>query len=220
MNPTAIVPVPVGYADRGDAALASVAGRSAIGRIADALRPVADVVLAVAPTMAHAVLEAVATQHIPDVRVVTAEAPGWRVQCLDAGLADSGGGLVLVADLAWTVFGPDLLSRVQGALAGGAVAVVPTTAVTDSVKRVDVRGCVTDTVDRSRLRTMQYPRGFDATALKALTAGAAEPFDEVIAAVHAGLRVTQVDGDDAARRVELPVDGAYLTAVLQARPGR
>ncbi|BBX15689.1 IspD/TarI family cytidylyltransferase [Mycolicibacterium duvalii] len=220
MNATAIVPVPVGYVDRHDALLVPLAGRSALAHLVATVQPRAEVVLAAAPPLADVVVEAVDAQHLSSLRVVVADRPGERVQCLSAGVAACGTGPVVILDLAWAACRPGTVQRLCAELAGGAPVVVPTTAVTDSVKRIDRRGIVTATWDRSRLRTTQFPRGFDAATLRALLAGAEEPFDEVGAALRAGVPVTEIDGDGRAQRLELPCDARYLTAVLEAQPDR
>ena len=53
------------------------------------------------------------------------------------------------------------------ALAGGAVAVIPARPVTDTIKRVDAGRVVAETLDRSTLRAVQTPQGFDRAVLVA-----------------------------------------------------
>ena len=107
--------------------------------------------------------------------------------------------------------------RVVAALGAGARVVVPTRAVTDSVKAVDEHGVVTATLDRSLLRSAQYPRGFDTATLAELVGAADGPSDELVAALRAGRTVTEVDGDDHAARFDLPSAVGHLTAVIEAR---
>ena len=51
------------------------------------------------------------------------------------------------------------------ALAPAATSWCPSLPVTDTVKTVDELGSVLSTVDRATLRTVQFPRGFTASAL-------------------------------------------------------
>ncbi|MGE2835148.1 IspD/TarI family cytidylyltransferase [Mycobacterium sp. SMC-4] len=213
---TAIVPVPVCDIERFDAVLRPVAGRSALDRIVDTLRTSAPVVVAVAAEFVDAVRGALSASIGADIGVVAATGDGRRVACLSAGLGACAAGPVLVHHLSWPVFSPATTERVISALTAGALVVAPMRAVTDSVKRVDGRGVVTGTVDRSRLRAAQYPRGFDAATLEMLLETGREPFDELLAALRAGVPVTEIDGDDHAARVDLPRDAAFLSAVIEA----
>jgi len=73
----------------------------------------------------------------------------------------------------------------------------------------------TGTVDRSALRSVQYPRGFTVDQLTALLAArAGESFDEFDEAVRAGVPITLVDGDPSAIFAELPRDTAFLEAII------
>jgi 2-C-methyl-D-erythritol 4-phosphate cytidylyltransferase len=78
-------------------------------------------------------------------------------------------------------------------------------------------------VDRSALRTVQFPRGFTASVLWQLIsvspASASDDLDEFDAALRAGLDIGTVDGDANAFQVELPRDAHLLDAVIACRPG-
>jgi len=95
---------------------------------------------------------------------------------------------------------------------------MPVLAVTDSVKAVDARGAVTGTLDRSTLRTVQYPRGFAADQLSQLLAGrTSDEFDELDESLRTGTRITFVEGDADAFVVELPRDAAFVEAFIACR---
>ena len=65
---------------------------------------------------------------------------------------------------------------------------------------------------------MQYPRGFTADVLAQLVhRHRSGPFDELEAALSAGIPVTLIEGDDEALRVELPRDAGYLAALIATR---
>ncbi len=224
---TAILPVPIALASRREAVFAPVAGQSPLQRIVRTLVSVADVVVAAAAPLADEVEQSLAGQGFPAVQVRVADAPGVRAQCIVAGLrvlGEAPAGPVLLHDIAWPLIVPETLDRVVTALRAGAVAALPVCAVTDSIKAVAPDGAVTATLDRSPLRTVQYPRGFDAAALARLVAGDPEgEFDDLDAVLTAGVQVTLVDGDTDTVRVELPGDAGYLAAVIAGRgerPGR
>lgn len=205
-------------ASRREAVFASVAGESPLVRIVRALSSVADVVVAAAVPLAGEVKESLVQQHL-SAQVCTVDDPATRAGCIAAALRVLGdGGPVLVHDIAWPLVSAATLDRVVAALRDGAVAALPVCPVTDSIKAVDARGAVTTTVERSPLRTVQYPRGFDADVLSRLVAGGVT--DDLDAALAAGVPVTSVDGDTDTMAVELPADAGYLAAVIEGRTDR
>jgi 2-C-methyl-D-erythritol 4-phosphate cytidylyltransferase len=88
--------------------------------------------------------------------------------------------------------------------------VVPVLPMTDTVKRVDDRGSVVDTVDRLWLRTVQDPRGYRVDALAMLI----EDGDDL------GQHVATVAGDPDAVAADLPADAALIGAVIESRRRR
>lgn len=199
--------------------LAPVSGQSPLVRIITAIGPTCDVVIAVAESLVDAVRESLAAEDFPPPRVVAADAPGERAQCVAAGLRDvADGGHVVVHDVEWPLVGAGIVERIVASLQGGAVAVMPARPVTDSIKAVDAAGMVRATLDRAQLRTVQYPRGFDSGVLAQLVAhGESGSFDELEVALSTGTPVTLIDGDDEALSVELPRDAAYLAALIEGR---
>jgi 2-C-methyl-D-erythritol 4-phosphate cytidylyltransferase len=144
-----------------------------------------------------------------------------RAQCIAVGLrpcADGPHERVLLHDIAWPLVDPATVERVLTALRGGAAVALPFCPVTDSIKAIDARGSVTATVDRAPLRTVQYPRGFDAAMLTHLISGsAADAFDELEAVLAEGVPITLVEGDNDTTSVELPRDADYLAAIIEGR---
>jgi 2-C-methyl-D-erythritol 4-phosphate cytidylyltransferase / 2-C-methyl-D-erythritol 2,4-cyclodiphosphate synthase len=67
--------------------------------------------------------------------------------------------LVLIHDAARPFLSGDLITRAIGAAKAHGAA-VPAVAITDTVKKVDQRDMVSETLDRSRLRTVQTPQAF------------------------------------------------------------
>ncbi|HYU02843.1 MAG TPA: 2-C-methyl-D-erythritol 4-phosphate cytidylyltransferase [Jatrophihabitantaceae bacterium] len=122
---------------------------------------------------------------------------------------------VLVHDVARPFVPIEVLDRVLAALAGGAVAVIPARPVTDTIKRVDAGQVVAETLDRSTLRAVQTPQGFDRAVLVA--AHDAAPSDDVtddagLVEVRGGT-VVVVDGADEAFKITRPWDLVLAEAV-------
>lgn len=139
---------------------------------------------------------------------------------------------VLVHDAARCLTPPAVFTRIAEALAAGGTAVVPGLAVTDTIKTVDpqaaaARGVpdaalVTGTPDRSGLRAIQTPQGFDAAALSAAHAGAGGWSREQAVAItddaalmeRAGHDVLVVPGDPAAFKITTALDLLLAEALL------
>ena len=236
MTVTAILPLPAGL--HHDAVFGPVAGASPLQRIVDALAPRADVVIGTPEAVAGLVSDSLGTQG-RSVRVVVADSPGSRAQCVAAALAVidddasvplrddasvllGAGPSVLLHDIEWPVLPAALLDRIIAALRTSAVAVLPVLPVTDSVKVVSTarqRPVVTATLDRAGLRSVQFPRGYAAGMLAALLAADSDgEFDDLALALASGIPLTLVDGDAEAVTVELPRDADYLNAVLRSTP--
>lgn len=219
MTVRAILPVPAGFAERRGAVFTSVAGKSPLARVVGALEKRCDVVVAVAAPLFDAAREVLAGEQYSTVNVVVAEPPGERVHCLGAGLRGLvGGASVVVHDIAWPLVGAATVDRIVATLRSGAVAVMPAGPVTDSVKVVNAEGLLTGTLDRSQLRAVQFPCGFDADVLAGLVKRSGSgSFDELEAVLSAGTPLTLIEGDEEALGVELPRDTDYLAAVIEGR---
>lgn len=146
---------------------------------------------------------------------------------------------VLVHDAARPAAPASVYTRVLGALAGGASAVVPALPVTDTIKQVRPstatggteepsasREPVETTVPRGDLRAVQTPQGFSlpvlrriCTHLERLAPTAAEAFtDEAMVAEHLGLPVVCVAGDPLAAKITGPTDLITLGALMDDLP--
>lgn len=181
--------------------LTALAGESALRRIVRALVPaVEQVVVVVDATLADRVTDDLSGQT---VNVVVLDGTPSRAACL-ATAADRLGGdttHVLLADHRHPLIPPALLTRVIDALATGAELVVPVLPVTDTVKVVDAQGRIVSTLDRSQLRSVQYPHGMLARRLS----------EDGMAGV------VTVPGDADAVAVALPADAALVEAVIAGR---
>jgi 2-C-methyl-D-erythritol 4-phosphate cytidylyltransferase len=129
--------------------------------------------------------------------------------------------VVLVHDAARPLVPEELVTAVVSAVRAGHVAVVPGLPVVDTVKRVDPDGTVLETVDRSALRAIQTPQGFERGVLQ--RAHAADDLDEVPATDDAGLverigiPVHVIPGHEEAFKVTRPFDVVIAEAVLARR---
>jgi 2-C-methyl-D-erythritol 4-phosphate cytidylyltransferase len=227
MEPLAIVPLP--QSDDVAAATALVAGEPALVRVVRSITgAVAEerVVVATPPALAAGARECLRAAGLL-TEVIVAPAPGSRNQIIRAALEHLGAqphtaAQVLVCDHRHPLSPTEVAQRVLTALRDGRDVVVPTLPVTDTVKTVDELGSVLSTVDRSALRTVQYPRGFTASALWRLVAGSPasgpDVLDELGAALRAGLDIGTVAGDANALQVELPRDAHLLDAIIARRP--
>jgi 2-C-methyl-D-erythritol 4-phosphate cytidylyltransferase len=78
-------------------------------------------------------------------------------------------------------------------------AAIPVVAVTDTVKRVDSKGCVVETVSRADLRLVQTPQAFSTTVLRdAYNTAMGTEFlgtDDASVVEHHGVVVHTVDGE-------------------------
>ncbi|RAI43433.1 bifunctional 2-C-methyl-D-erythritol 4-phosphate cytidylyltransferase/2-C-methyl-D-erythritol 2,4-cyclodiphosphate synthase [Rhodoplanes roseus] len=113
-------------------------------------------------------------------------------------LADRAPDIVLVHDAARPFASAALLDRAIAA--GRTGAAIPGLLVSDTVKAVDPAGRVVETLDRSRLRTVQTPQAFVYPALlaahrKAAAAGRDDFTDDAALAEWAGMSVAVFDGE-------------------------
>jgi 2-C-methyl-D-erythritol 4-phosphate cytidylyltransferase len=200
-------------------AFAPLVGESALVWIARAMPSAA--VVATAAALADRVRETLAAQGLSAIDVVAVQESGSRAQCLAAGLQrfHHSARHVLIHDVRRPLAPESLRDRVVAALLAGSTIVMPTLAVTDSVKSVDANGFVTGTLDRSTLQTVQYPRGFAIDELSRLLARRiSEDFDELDEVLRSGMPVTLVDGDSNGVAIELPRDTDYVEAIIASRP--
>ena len=144
-----------------------------------------------------------------------------RVGSVAAGLdlASDDVEVVLVHDAARCLCPPEVVGAVIAGVRSGHPAVVPATAVADTLKRVDADGRVTATVDRSGLAGVQTPQGFRPDVLREAHARARA--DGVVATDDAGLverlgvTVVTVPGDPRAFKVTTPLDLAMAEALVR-----
>lgn len=220
------MPLPISVADNRAAFVPLRAASSLVRVVAVVLGAVAEperVVVAAAESLVDDVRDALAAGGLAAVTVVAVGGAGTRADCLRAGLeclrqASFSTSHVLIHDVSRPLASADIANRVTAAMRDGGTVVMPMLAVTDSVKTVDVRGSITATVDRSKLRAVQFPRGYRVAALaEVLAARPSDDFDEVAAAIGVAGPITVVEGEPDAFRAELPRDAEFVEAIIASR---
>jgi 2-C-methyl-D-erythritol 4-phosphate cytidylyltransferase len=220
----AILPLPIAIADNRPAAFTPVAGQVLLVRILRTLFgavPEQATVVAAAEPLVDDVRECIAA-HGLSVGVVASA--GTRAQCLTAALEyfereSISPQRVLIHDVRRPLTSAGMCERVVAELRSGSDVVMPMLAMTDSVKAVDAAGSVTRTLDRSALRSVQFPRGFATDQLARLLAQfTSDEFDELEETVRAGVPIAVVDGEADAFVADLPRDTAFVEAVIACRP--
>lgn len=123
---------------------------------------------------------------------------------------------VLVHDAARALTPPSLIVRVVQALRAGHPAVVPALPVSDTIKAVDANGVVIGTPERSGLRAVQTPQGFQTEVLRrAYERAAAGAFTDDASVVEmTGTPVQVVEGDPLAFKITTPTDLLLAQALL------
>jgi 2-C-methyl-D-erythritol 4-phosphate cytidylyltransferase len=203
-------------------ALRQVGGRSLVARSVEALAAggVSHVIVVIAPGLADAFTAALAEAPVP-----VALAPGGaeRQNSVANGLAalphlvGVPPRIVLVHDAARALVPASVVAAVIDAVRQGARAVVPVVPVADSFRRVE--GDASRPVDRTALRAVQTPQGFDLTALieghlAVLEQGLAVT-DDAMACEAAGYDVALVTGSHRALKITTPIDLVIAEALLK-----
>jgi 2-C-methyl-D-erythritol 4-phosphate cytidylyltransferase len=143
-----------------------------------------------------------------------------RADSVRAGLAEvpDEALVVLVHDAARPLVTDDVVERVLAPLSEGFDGAVPGLPLADTVKRVE-NGIAVETLDRSRLVTVQTPQAFAAEALRRAYAGDG-PVDATDCASlveSRGGRIRVVDGDPRLLKITTKADLALVESWLDAR---
>ena len=172
--------------------------------------PSVGAVVVSAPTAAVAQVSALVTPLVPEGVAVDVVAGGaTRQASVSAALAavPDGFEIVLVHDAARALAPTALIERVAAAVRDGHAAVIPVLPVIDTIKQIDLSGDVVGTVDRTALRAVQTPQGFQrAVLVDAHAAAVDEHTDDAGLAEKLGVRVKTVPGDEAALKITRPLD--------------
>lgn len=124
--------------------------------------------------------------------------------------------IVLVHDAARPLADEAIFARVIAAVRRGAAAAIPAIPVVDTIRSTDATP-----VDRARLRAVQTPQAFEATALRAAHSSGLEATDDATLVEAAGGRVVLVDGDVRNLKITHPIDIQVARAILAGpdKPG-
>jgi 2-C-methyl-D-erythritol 4-phosphate cytidylyltransferase len=198
-------------------ALIELAGRPLVQWSIDALRevPGIDQIVVAMPPRAPA-----------PAGVIAVDGGDSRSESVRRALAAAGeGDPVVVHDAARPLLTGELVERVIAALEGDdrADAAIAAAPVTDTVKRVDPAGAVTETLDRSELWAVQTPQAFRRVALeRALDVPAAElarATDDAGLIERAGGKVLVVRSSEENLKVTIPFDLRVAELLLAMRRG-
>lgn len=143
-----------------------------------------------------------------------------RADSVAAGLAAAGDARwVLVHDAARALTPPAQVERVMAALQAGAHAVVPVLPVVDTVREAH-DGALGAIVDRSRLRAMQTPQGFEAALLRQAYAASGDArvasTDDAQLVQALGEAVVPVEGFELAFKITTQADAHRAELLLAA----
>lgn len=123
---------------------------------------------------------------------------------------------VLVHDAARPLTPGDQIRRVVAALSEGQRAVIPVLSVIDTIKAVDANGVVLGTPERSGLRAVQTPQGFETAVLRRAYDRATAATDDAALVETLGVPVHTVAGDALAFKVTTPLDLLLAEAVVRS----
>jgi 2-C-methyl-D-erythritol 4-phosphate cytidylyltransferase len=219
MELAAIVPLP---APMHAAAFATVAGEVVLVRLVRALLgpvPESAIIVVADDSLIDEARACLDSAGLSAVSTIASGVPGTRHRCLVTALEHLGGephppSHVLVHDHRHPLAPVDVTERVVDGLLAGHDVVVPVLPMTDTVKVVDDSGAVAGTVDRTALRTVQYPRGYRSPVLAQSITGDADEFTVALRKSHQeGTPIATVDGDADAFAAELPTDAPLLGAI-------
>ncbi|CAB4587798.1 unannotated protein [freshwater metagenome] len=113
---------------------------------------------------------------------------------------------VLVHDAARALASTTLASSVLSQLIQGEQAVVPALNVIDTIKEVDAKGYVRNTLDRSALKSIQTPQGFTRSVLERAHMASEDATDDAALVEALGIAVKVIAGEDGALKITTPSD--------------
>jgi 2-C-methyl-D-erythritol 4-phosphate cytidylyltransferase len=186
-----------------------------------ALRPLGGI-----PMLVHAV-RALAASRVVDIVVVAA--PEDSAENVAGMLAEQSFGAEVVVvtggdtrhDAARPLVPVEVVTAVASAVRSGLPAVVPALHVVDTIKRVDAVEDVQETIDRSDLRAIQTPQGFQRQVLQRAHASvdldASPATDDAGLVERLGITVHVIPGHEEAFKVTRPFDVVMAEAVLARR---
>ena len=192
-------------------ALITLGNRTLIEHAVAALAPVASEIVICAPAGYEKQIQELVGNDITVVVGGTTRSDSVR-----AGIAALSGNhkFVLVHDAARALATTQLAEDVLAALSKGEVAVIPGLELIDTVKSVDASGHVTSTPDRTTMRRVQTPQGFDLEVLKKAHENGADATDDGALVEALGHKVLIIKGEERALKITTPSDLATAFSIL------
>ena len=192
-------------------ALISLGNRTLIEHAVAALAPVASEIVICAPAGYEKQIKELVGS---DITVVVGGTT--RSESVRAGISALSGNAkyVLVHDAARALASTQLAKSVLTALEKGEVAVIPGLELIDTVKSVDASGHVTSTPDRTTMRRVQTPQGFDVEVLKKAHSTGADATDDGALVEALGHKVLIINGEEHALKITTPSDLATALSML------
>ena len=184
-------------------ALIRLGDRTLIEHAVAAISPVVDQVIVTAPASHLSQFQALLGDAV--IVVVGGQT---RSESVRAGLTEVSKDCkyVLIHDAARALATTDLANRVLAVLKSGEVAVIPGLPEVDTIKNVDEKGYVISTPERSQLRTVQTPQGFDLSVLLSAHAANGESTDDSALVESTGNKVLLIAGEERALKITTPAD--------------
>ena len=121
---------------------------------------------------------------------------------------------VLVHDAARALASTTLASSVLNQLIQGEQAVIPALDVIDTIKEVDSKGYVRNTLNRSSLKVIQTPQGFSRSILERAHQASEDATDDAALVEALGVAVKVIAGEDRAFKITTPSDIASALKFL------
>lgn len=215
----------LGRSSEGPKALARIAGSTLLDHALQGVRAAGVREIVVVHTPDHERSFAAICRRYAVDRIVPGGAS--RTASVRAGLAEvqDATEVVAVHDAARALTPPEVIRRVLSSITGDVVAVAPSLAVADTLKRV-ADGEVVGTVDRSDLHAVQTPQAFRTDVLREALAGQQEATDDLglveqaIADGRVQGRIEVVAGSPWSLKITYPEDLRLAEAlVASGRPG-
>ena len=113
---------------------------------------------------------------------------------------------VLVHDAARALASTTLASSVLSQLIQGEQAVIPALSVIDTIKEVDAKGYVRNTLDRSTLKSIQTPQGFTRSVLERAHTASEDATDDAALVEALGIAVKVITGEEGALKITTSSD--------------
>jgi len=194
-------------------ALITLGNRTLIEHAVAALAPIASEIVISAPAGYEKQIQELVGN---DVTVVVGGTT--RSDSVRAGISALSGNAkyVLVHDAARALANTELAERVLASLEKGEAAVIPGLELIDTVKSVDASGHVTATPERTLLRRVQTPQGFDLELLKKAHSNGADATDDGALVEALGHKVLIIKGEERALKITTPSDLATALSMLGA----